>query len=174
LNELEALEPSCSPAAAMALFDKLPAVRADDILGRWKGRELETGHPMDGRLVASRWYGKQFDSTENVHPLLFTTPSGELFAGDPSRMPLQLAEKISPSIVGVAGKFIGLAKPVIKTTKYTARLRNVEYRGVITAAMIYDALPIIDVFRQVDANTLLGVMDLRGSVPYFFILVRDA
>lgn len=173
-DELAALEPACSPEAAIALFDKLPAVRAEDILGRWKGRELATGHPMDGRLVASRWYGKQFDSTENVHPLLFQTPSGELFAGNPSKMPLNLADKISPDVVSKMGKFIGLAKPLISTKKYTARLRNIEHRGVVTAAMVYDALPIIDMFRQVDDNTLLGVMDLRWSdKPYFFILERD-
>lgn len=35
-------------------------------------------------------------------------------------------------------------------------------------------MPIIDVFRRVDADTLLGVMDLRGSAPYVFVLQRDA
>jgi hypothetical protein len=40
--------------------------------------------------------------------------------------------------------------------------------------MIYDHLPIIDIFRRVDEDTLLGVMDMRGLAdPYFFILRRD-
>jgi hypothetical protein len=45
---------------------------------------------------------------------------------------------------------------------------------VQTAAMVYDALPIIDVFRRVARETLLGLMDLRGlAEPYFFLLDRD-
>ncbi len=68
---------------------------------------------------------------------------------------------------------MGALKPAIRTKKHRARLRAVEHRGVVTAAMVYDHLPIIDVFRRVDADTLLGVMDLRGAEPYFFILQRD-
>ena len=42
--------------------------------------------------------------------------------------------------------------------------------GKVSAAMIYDHLPIIDIFRRVDEDTLLGVMDMRGLAdPYFFI-----
>jgi len=40
--------------------------------------------------------------------------------------------------------------------------------------MIYDHLPIMDLFRKVDDNTLLGVMDLKGmQQPFFFVLYRD-
>ena len=64
--------------------------------------------------------------------------------------------------------------PAVETTKHRARLRDLEYRGVVSVAMVYDHLPIIDMFRQVDANTLLGVMDQRGmEQPYFFVLTRD-
>jgi hypothetical protein len=60
------------------------------------------------------------------------------------------------------------------TRKPKARLRSLEHRGVVTAAMVYDALPIIYVFRRVDADTLLGLMDLRGlPAPFFFLLERD-
>ena len=49
-----------------------------------------------------------------------------------------------------------------------------EHRGVDTAAMIYDALPIIDVFRRVGSGVLLGAMDMRGlAAPFFFLLERD-
>jgi hypothetical protein len=41
--------------------------------------------------------------------------------------------------------------------------------------MVYDALPIIDVFRRVTADRVLGLMDLRGlAEPFFFLLDRDA
>ncbi len=76
---LAMLEPRCTTEQALAFFDALPSVSAEDISGRWAGRELETGHPWDGLLTASGWYGKQFDSPEAVHPLLFQTPKGTLF-----------------------------------------------------------------------------------------------
>lgn len=54
-----------------------------------------------------------------------------------------------------------------------ARLRVVGHRGVASAAMLYDHLPIVDVFRRLDAHTLLGVMDAREiSQPFFFTLLR--
>jgi hypothetical protein len=68
---------------------------------------------------------------------------------------------------------VGVLKPAVRTKRHRARLRAVEHRGVVTAAMVYDHLPIIDVFRRVDDRTLLGAMDLRGAAPYFFILEKD-
>lgn len=66
-----------------------------------------------------------------------------------------------------------MLRHVVGTRKPRARLRDVEHRGVVSAAMVYDHLPIIDHFRAVDDDTLLGVMDMRGAPPYFFILSRD-
>ena len=46
-------------------------------------------------------------------------------------------------------------------------------RACPTATMIYDHLPIHDVFRRVDASTLVGLMDQRGApAPFFFLLRR--
>ena len=40
--------------------------------------------------------------------------------------------------------------------------------------MIYDSLPINDVFRKVDDHTVLGLMDLKGMKdPFFFVLTRE-
>ncbi|MCC5655076.1 DUF4334 domain-containing protein [Nostoc sp. XA013] len=48
-----------------------------------------------------------------------------------------------------------------------------EYRGKMTATMIYDYLPINDSFRKVDENTVLGIMDYKNiPKPFFFILKR--
>jgi hypothetical protein len=45
---------------------------------------------------------------------------------------------------------------------------------VLTATLCYDALPINDVFRKVDDDTLVGAMDLRGlEMPFMFVLRRD-
>ncbi len=53
-------------------------------------------------------------------------------------------------------------------------MRTTRYRDVDTATMIYDQLPINDVFRRLDEQTVIGAMDLRGVArPYFFVLRRD-
>jgi len=171
--ELAALEQGTDLDTALAFFDSLPPVGCEEITGRYRGRELVTGHPMDGLLEASGWYGKQFDDVDHVHPLLFRSPGGDIFAVEPRKVPLGLVPKVPAAVVGRSRSIVGALKPALRTSKHRARLRAVEHRGVVTAAMVYDHLPIIDVFRRVDADTLLGVMDLRGAPPYFFILARD-
>jgi hypothetical protein len=53
-------------------------------------------------------------------------------------------------------------------------LRTTRYRGVDTATMVYDQLPINDVFRRLTDDAVIGAMDLRNSrAPYFFVLQRD-
>ncbi|MEU7764631.1 DUF4334 domain-containing protein [Nocardia sp. NPDC049190] len=159
---------------AWALFDRLPAVRIDEITtGRWRGDELHTGHPFDGVLVASGWYGKQFDGPDSVHPLLFTA-GGTVFAVDPRRVPLTLAGRVPLSGVRVARRLLAYVRPALRAHRPAARLRHVEYRGVTSTAMVYDHLPIIDHFRRADEHTVLGVMDMRGiTQPYFFLLHRE-
>jgi len=50
-----------------------------------------------------------------------------------------------------------------------------EYRGVVSATMIYEALPINDLFRRVDRDTVIGAMDMRGhAAPFLFVLRREA
>ncbi len=56
-----------------------------------------------------------------------------------------------------------------------ATLRMVEYRGVVTATMVYDKHPIFDSFRAVDADTVMGAMDRKGEdAPLLFRLRRRA
>jgi hypothetical protein len=171
-QRLDDLGDACTLDEALALFDSLEAVRAEEILGRWRGRELRTGHPMEGALEASGWWGKWFDGVDEVHPLVFTTPAGDLVSLDPRRVPLGLAGTLPLGAMSVARRSLGVLKVAMQTAQPRARLRHVEHRGVVTAAMVYDHLPIIDVFRGVDADTLLGVMDLRNSPPYCFVLER--
>jgi hypothetical protein len=170
---LTRLAARCSTDEALEFFDALPTVAADEIRGRWRGRELPTGHPWDGLLTASGWYGKQFDGPDAVHPLLFRTPKGTLFAVDPARIPVGLVGRLPVAGVSAGRRLLDVAVPLLRAGGPRARLRNLEHRGKVSAAMIYDRQPIIDVFRRVDDVTLLGVMDLRGmSQPYFFVLTR--
>ncbi|PWS35704.1 hypothetical protein DFH01_19140 [Falsiroseomonas bella] len=159
----------------LAVFDALPPVSVAEVLGRWRGRVLASGHPWDGLLERFGWHGKAFDGPEEAHPLLCRSRGGKLFALNPSLVPVPLLRRY-PGLLGgpVAGRLFGLAGRAAATRRPAARLRMVEHRGVVSAAMIYDDLPIIDAFRGVDADTLLGVMDMRGMPqPFFFVLRRE-
>jgi hypothetical protein len=72
-----------------------------------------------------------------------------------------------------AGMLFKLGGKLLATDKPQARLRMTEFRGVVTATMIYDRVPINDVFRKVTENIRLGAMDMRGSDdPFMFVLRR--
>lgn len=63
---------------------------------------------------------------------------------------------------------------MLKTEKSQARIRMMEYREKVSTTMIYDNLPINDIFRKIDDNTVLGLMDFKGMPqPFFFVLNRD-
>lgn len=53
-----------------------------------------------------------------------------------------------------------------------ARIREIRFRGKVSAGMIYNYLPIIDHFRRVDDTTLMGAMDLKGKLVLYFYLYR--
>ncbi len=158
-------------ATALHIYDQLETVELDFMLGRWKGSELRTNHPFDGLLELSGWYGKLFIDPENVHPLLFYGRNHQdLYAVNPSLIPLGFTALKSKSLCYM----MLLCRPLLQTTKAAARLRMIKYRGKVSAAMLYDTKPIYDVFRKIDENSVLGVMDLKGmSQPYFFLLKRD-
>jgi hypothetical protein len=64
---------------------------------------------------------------------------------------------------------------VVNDVLGSARLRAVEYRGVVTATMAYDRHPILDHFRRVGDDVVLGVMDRKGDEqPLVFFLRRIA
>lgn len=160
--------------AALAWFDALPPVAPEEMLGRWRGSGLPTGSPLDGLLEAYGWYGKEFIDAETVHPLLFSTRRGPRPV-DPTLVPLGVLRDrswLAHSRAARAAYRVG--RPLVTTSKPRARLRSVGHRGVVTAAMVYDALPIIDVFRQVSVDVRAGLMDLRGlDAPFFFVLSRE-
>lgn len=163
------------PQEALAYFDSLPVVAPEEMLGRWRGSELLTGSPLDGLLEAYGWYGKEFLDDEAVHPLLFTDRSGRPRPVDPTLLPVNLLRDYAGFLqVWPLRRALTTLRPLLYTTKPKARLREVTHRGVVTAAMVYDSLPIIDVFRKVGEDVRLGAMDMRGlPAPFLFVLRRD-
>lgn len=160
----------------LALFDSLPPVSTEALHGRWRGSGLPSGHPMDGLLERFGWYGKEFNGPEDVQPLLCKGRSGKIFGLNPAFVPMGLVSRH----VGLfhnrfAEAAFALSARAVGTTRPTARLRMTEFRGVVTATMIYDCLPIQDMFRAAARDVLLGVMDLRGMAqPFFFVLRRES
>lgn len=69
-----------------------------------------------------------------------------------------------------------------KTMKGEATLWNIEFRGKVSATMVYDGVPIFDHFCKVDDNTVMGVMNgkpfegfpdiVDNGRYYFFFLER--
>ena len=163
-------------AEILALFDRLPPVGLAAMQGRWRGSGLPSGHPLDRLLERFGWYGKDFAGPEAVQPLLCRRRGGAIFPVNPAFVPIGLVTRhpwlvrgwLPTAAFGLAGRLAAARRP-------TARLRMLAHRGVLTAAMIYDALPINDLFRAVDGATLLGLMDLRDMPqPFFFVLRRDS
>lgn len=162
---------------ALAVFDAAPGVDPEFMIGTWHGAELPTAHPMDGLLAASGWWGKQFVDAETVHPLLFPKDGGTaLWALNPVLAfgGLGIATKV-PLVRNLSlVQPISALRPALRTKAPKARLRTTRYRGIDSATMIYDNLPINDVFRKISEDTVIGAMDYRGGTrPYFFVLQRD-
>ncbi|MFI6869193.1 DUF4334 domain-containing protein [Nocardia sp. NPDC050406] len=61
-----------------------------------------------------------------------------------------------------------------------ASLWNIEFRGEVTATMVYDGKPVFDHFKRVDERTLMGIMNgkpdqvLWRGQHFYFLLERDA
>lgn len=158
---------------ALAWFDSLEPVTIEAVLGQWRGSGVATGHPMDGLLENFGWWGKEFVSEEAVHPLVFKRPLGGTVRLNPDWMPLKYARNTALARHVAVRMAFKVLMPVLRTRKSKARLRMLEYRGKVSATMVYDGKPINDIFRQIDSDTLLGLMDLKGMKrPFFFKLER--
>ncbi|GAB1260203.1 DUF4334 domain-containing protein [Aurantivibrio plasticivorans] len=120
------------------LYQQLGPISAEDIIGTWNGGKFDGGKPDP-----INWYGKQFNSLEDVKPLLVRMEDGS---------------------IGVFDK-LG-----------AARLREIKYQGVVSASLIYDTQPIMDYFRKVNDDLIIGWGDVKGSEEssFFFYLKRDS
>ena len=73
----------------LAIFDQAEPIPCEFMFGQWRGAEIKTGHPIEGLLELSKWYGKVFKDKEHVYPLIFLDErKGILFAGDPKYLSL--------------------------------------------------------------------------------------
>ncbi|MFW5688176.1 MAG: DUF4334 domain-containing protein [Spirochaetota bacterium] len=145
----------------LRFYDSLSPVRPNELYGLWHGDDWSTGGRFDGLLDRTGWYGKLFRSENDVEALIFSRPT---------------------TLLGVINYLmiwpyrVPEARRMVRHPLGRARLREVRFRGVVSAAMCYNYLPIMDHFRRVDERRVMGLMDFRGrrDSELFFWLERDA
>ncbi|BAZ46422.1 hypothetical protein NIES4102_34530 [Chondrocystis sp. NIES-4102] len=176
LNHAQAIieQGQTSTEEALRVFDQLESVNLEFMFGKWQGTSLYTAHPLDGLLAASNWYGKEFITPDCVHPLLCLDNNDQIFKLAPNPAIVNLALNLPIPDSSAIKPFLKLFSLMLKTESSQARLRMMEYRQKLSATMIYDYLPIHDIFRKVDDNLVLGLMDFKGMPqPLFFVLRRS-
>ncbi|KXS15288.1 hypothetical protein M427DRAFT_98973 [Gonapodya prolifera JEL478] len=164
----------CDISTALRFFDTLPPLSEKEMLGQWTGGEIKTGHPMEGFLIESGWVGKEFLDVDTVHPLQFDDGRGGRWNLDPSRAPITARPGAWLRAMPNAW-LLWLARPLIGTNRPAASLVMRDFRGKVSAAMVYDGVPMRDMFRKVDGETVMGVMEIRGGErehPFVFWLRR--
>ena len=159
---------------ALRVFDACPPVTVEETAGRWVGAGWPTGHPWDGLLEALGWWGKDLRDPEAVRPTLFADGAGHAVPVSPALAPVGLIRRFPRAARSrpVAAAFRSVV-PLLRWDRPAGRVRLVERRGVVSAALVYDAVPIVDAFRRVGPDLLLGAADIRGEAsPLLFVLRR--
>jgi hypothetical protein len=141
---------AADPAQLDALWADLATVTVEEVLGGWRGGDFATGHVASTVLEKVRWHGKRFDGPLAAVPLVCRDDSGELYSNKEA---------------GGGGE---------------ASLWPVQFRGEVTATMVYDKMPVLDHFKKVDDDTLMGIMNGKLGAAfgiedlYYFWLEREA
>ena len=151
--------------AARARFVELRAARSDvadaDLDAVWA--DLDTVRPAD---MLGSWRGGEFVTGHAMNGLLTKIGwYGKNFISLSEVQPLvcrnESGELYSNTSVG----------------KGEASLWAIEFRGEVTASMVYDGQPVIDHFKRVDDTTVMGIMNgtggLIGGRHFYFYLERD-
>ncbi|KKA11301.1 hypothetical protein VP03_24735 [Sinorhizobium meliloti] len=141
---------------ALEEFRSLPPIAPRELVGLWKGHGIPTGHPFDGVLENLSWFGKRFTPDMRVDALLFRSGDRRLVAIDPKWIPLRLALRFHE---------VGRMRVARNLFSYLQRR--------LSAAMVYDHQPIVDHFRRIHADRIMGAMTIRNDERiYFFELQR--
>jgi hypothetical protein len=147
-----------SESAVTNIFDQLKPIEPSFLMSEWEGGDFDTGHPASQALKAINWAGKTFRTEEDVDPMVVYGDGGkrvvlEAYGRARVRKPIILAQLTEILVL--------------------LQVREIKFRGVVSAAMVYDDKPVIDYFRYVDENTVAGVMDAKSRpLVYHFYLTR--
>lgn len=157
---------------SMVFFDRLAPVQPDVLVGMWKGVEIPSHHFLSGMLKPIGWYGKIIYSVEEAHPLLFySVDDTSVFSVNPAFM--QFTFKYPPWRIWK--RFVNFLKPLLGTSTASATIELKKYRGKKSAALVYSTKNIVDHYRQLDENTLCGLMTGKGlKEPFIYLMVRES
>ncbi|MDA8140127.1 MAG: DUF4334 domain-containing protein [Desulfobacteraceae bacterium] len=112
--------------------------------------------PVNIDFMLGTWKGGKFDAGQSPDPINWY---GKRFNSANNAEPL-LARKPDGTIYSF--------------DKWgMAQLREVKFRDKVSASLIYDNKPIMDYFRKIDDNTLLGLGEMKGNITFFFYLIRE-
>lgn len=152
-----------------AWFQSLEPVDPIEMIGLWRGAGIPSGHPLDGVLENLQWFGKRFHPDRRADPLLFQWLPGRLVAIDPRFAPIGLAIRLAPlGRTSLARNLFSHLHKAFRAKGTTAALEVRTSGQIASAAMIYDAQPIVDHFRRVADETLAGMMCVRDDERRFF------
>ncbi len=159
---------------ALEVFRSLPPIAPRELVGLWKGHGIPTRHPFDGVLENLGWFGKRFTPDMRADALLFRSGDQTLVAVDPKWIPLRLALRFHEvGRMRVARNLFSYLQRRLRAKGPVASLQTMVFGGVESAAMVYDHQPIVDHFRRIDADRIMGAMTIKGDERiYFFELQR--
>jgi hypothetical protein len=158
-NELTKAERVLTETEVEEVFNQLPAVSPEAMIGKWTGGSFNTGHPTHKQLEDYKWAGKDFHSINEVDPIMLWDDQGN-------------RTRYTEFGTARVRTEIDCQTFCVKRSSML-QIREVKFRGVVTAAMIYDKIPIIDYFHHVSEGVVMGAMDnkdLLNDGTYYFIL----
>ncbi|MBL7500632.1 DUF4334 domain-containing protein [Frankia sp. CNm7] len=124
--------------------------------------------PVDALEILGQWRGFAFPTGHGIERVLRRSRwYGKRFVALDDARPLLC--------VGEDGELFS----DVESGRGEASLWNVEFRGEVTATMVYDGMPVLDHFKRLDDRTLMGIMNgkpsvvLDGGRHFYFGLERD-
>ena len=150
------------------LYDKLDPVGMEALIGTWKVDPSYAETPGGKMFIESGWWGVRFVDSETVDPLLYPDTDGTgVFAAD-------LVSLLA--LFDTGSRDVSARRRDVETMTPNGRVRSIEYRGVVSSALIYDRAPVIDYLRAVDRDTIVAAVERRGMVdrPAYALLRRCA
>lgn len=158
-------------------FQGLEPVNPLDLVGLWKGTDIPSGHPLDGVLGNLGWFGKRFHPDLRADALLFQWRPGRLVPIEAALFPIKFVLWAAPfGRTSVARGLSSYLQKMFRARGQTACLKLLQFKGGLTAAMVYDEQPVTDYIRRISADTVAGMMCVDGDPRRFFFKlerVRD-
>ncbi|TVP87913.1 MAG: DUF4334 domain-containing protein [Pseudomonadaceae bacterium] len=136
----------------LAKIESGEAYSADTLMPLFKALE-----PVDLDFMLGSWKGGKFDGGKpdpiNWYGKRFNSPSDV----EPLLVRDDEGEVVTYDKLGAA------------------QMRMMEFDDVSSAALIYDSQPIMDYFRQINEDVIVGLGDIKGQpLDFFFWLEREA